>query len=165
MVSYFSDKFLGYNYSPGEADKAPGVVVSLTRNHRMSNNSQKSTEKMARRQTIGKWGEDVAAQFLQDKGYEILQRNVRSAYGELDIVARYGATIVFVEVKTRTSTSFGLPEIAVGNRKIQHLLNSAQAFMQLYPGPEQAWRVDVIAIQGHPGGPDPHIEVFENAVS
>jgi putative endonuclease len=120
---------------------------------------------MARRQTIGKWGEDVAAQFLLDKGYEILARNVRSVYGELDIIARCGGTVVFVEVKTRTSSSFGLPEIAVGARKIQHLLNSAQAFMQLYPGPEQAWRVDVIAVEGHPGGPAPHIEVFENAVS
>jgi putative endonuclease len=120
---------------------------------------------MARQQTIGKWGEGIAAQFLQEKGYEILQRNVRSSYGELDIVARCGGTIVFVEVKTRTSSSFGLPEISVSPRKIRHLIESAQAFMQLYPGPEEAWRVDVIAIEGRPGGPDPHIEVFENAVS
>ncbi len=120
---------------------------------------------MARRQTIGRWGEDVAARFLQAKGYEILQRNVRTAYGELDIIARRGGAIIFVEVKTRTSSSFGLPEISVGARKIQHLLNSAQAFMQVYSGPEQAWRVDVVAIEGHPGGPDPRIEVFENAVS
>jgi putative endonuclease len=120
---------------------------------------------MAQQQTIGKWGEGVAEQFLQQKGYEILQRNVRSSYGELDIVARCGAMIVFVEVKTRTSTSFGLPEISVSPRKIRHLIESAQAFMQLYPGPEEAWRVDVIAIEGRPGGPDPHIEVFENVVS
>ena len=120
---------------------------------------------MARRQAIGRWGESVAAQFLQGKGYEILARNLRSVYGELDIIARCGTTIVFIEVKTRTSSSFGLPEISVGPRKIRHLLDSAQAFMQLYPGPEQEWRVDVIAVEGHPGGPDPHIEVFENAVS
>jgi putative endonuclease len=121
--------------------------------------------KMARRQTIGRWGEEVAAQFLQQKGYEILQHNVRTPYGELDLIARCGATIVFVEVKTRTSSSFGLPEISVGQRKIRHLLDAAQAFMQLYSGPEEEWRVDVIAIEGYPGGPDPHFEVFENAVS
>jgi putative endonuclease len=120
---------------------------------------------MARRQTIGRWGESVAAQFLQARGYEILQRNLRTAYGELDIIARCAGTIVFVEVKTRTSSSFGLPEISVGTRKIQHLLDSANAFMQAYTGPEVEWRVDVIAVEGHPGGPDPHIEVFENAVS
>ena len=120
---------------------------------------------MARQQVIGRWGEEIAAQFLQQKGYEILQRNVRTPYGELDIVARCGATIVFVEVKTRTSSSFGLPEISVGPRKIRHLLDSAQSFMQLYAGTEQTWRVDVIAIEGWPGGPAPHIEVFENAVS
>ena len=120
---------------------------------------------MARRQTIGRWGEEVAAQFLQEKGYEILQRNVYTPYGELDIVARCGATIVFVEVKTRTSSSFGLPEISVSQRKIRHLLDSAQAFMQVYTGPEEKWRIDVIAIEGRPGGLDPHIEVFENAVS
>jgi len=68
-------------------------------------------------------------------------------------------------VKTRTSSSFGLPEISVSQRKIRHLLDSAEAFMQGYPGPEVAWRVDVIAIEGHPGGSTPHIEVFENAVS
>jgi putative endonuclease len=107
----------------------------------------------------------VAAQYLQENGYEILQRNVRTPYGELDLIARCGVTIVFVEVKTRTSSSFGLPEISVGQRKIRHLLDAAQAFMQLYPGPEEEWRVDVIAIEGRPGGPNPHIEVFENAVS
>ncbi len=120
---------------------------------------------MARRQTIGRWGEDVAAQFLQEKGFEILRRNVRTSYGEIDLIARCGATIVFVEVKTRTSSSFGLPEISVGERKIRHMLEAAQAFMQLYTGPEEEWRVDVIAIEGYPGGPVPHIEVFENAVS
>ena len=120
---------------------------------------------MARQQTIGRWGEGIAALFLQEKGYEILQRNVRTPYGELDIIARCGATIVFIEVKTRTSSSFGLPEISVGQRKIQHLLDAAHAFMQLYPGPEEEWRVDVIAIEGRPGGPEPYIEVFENAVS
>lgn len=107
----------------------------------------------------------MAAQFLQEKGYEILQRNARTVHGELDIIARCAGTIVFVEVKTRTSSSFGLPEISVGKRKIQHLLNSVQAFMQVYAGSEQVWRIDVIAVEGHPGGPDPHIEVFENAVS
>jgi putative endonuclease len=120
---------------------------------------------MARRQTIGRWGEEVAAQFLQEKGYEILQRNVYTPYGELDIVARCGEIIVFVEVKTRTSSSFGLPEISVGPRKVRHLLDSALAFMQQYMGCEDAWRVDVIAIEGRPGGPISHIEVFENAVS
>jgi putative endonuclease len=128
-------------------------------------NSIKSMVEMARSQTIGRWGEDVAARFLQAKGYEILQRNVRTAYGELDIIARWGGTIVFVEVKTRTSSSFGLPEISVGTRKIRHLLDSAQAFMQVYTGLEEEWRVDVIAIQGHPGDNNPQIEVFENAIS
>ncbi len=119
----------------------------------------------ARRQAIGKWGEELAAQFLRDKGYEIVQHNVRTPYGELDLIARRGMMIVFVEVKTRTSGSFGLPEISVGQRKIRHLLDAAEAFMQAYTGPEDEWRVDVISIEGSPGCPDPRIEVFENAVS
>ena len=120
---------------------------------------------MARRQSIGRWGEGVAAKYLQENGCEILQRNVRTPYGELDLIARCAETIVFIEVKTRTSSSFGLPEISMSKRKIQHLVDSAQAFMQFYPGPEEEWRVDVIAMEGRPGLPNPHIEVFENAVS
>ena len=118
------------------------------------------------RQRIGGWGERVAAGFLERQGYRILARNVRTPHGEIDLVAQpAGGGLVFVEVKTRTNTSFGLPEEAVDARKLEHLFRAAEAY--LLDRPELAaldWRIDVIAIQGKPGEKveNVHIEHFEN---
>ncbi len=117
-----------------------------------------------RQQQVGKWGEQVAVDFLEKKGWEILARNVNTPHGELDIVARDQAAVVFVEVKARTSRAFGLPEEAVTPQKIQHLLNAAQFFLQENPIYDGDWRVDVIAIQGQLNCPNPQIVWFENAV-
>ena len=98
----------------------------------------------------------------------ILARNARTAYGEIDLIARQagvsGAVTVFVEVKTRRSTAFGLPEEAVTPNKQAHLLAAAQAFLQAHPELEGDWRVDVIAVQKGAGGQEPAITHFENAV-
>ena len=120
---------------------------------------------MTRKQDVGRWGERLAEQVLRERGYEIIARNERTPYGELDLVARYREVIVFVEVKTRTSSSFGLPEEAITARKRQHLVESAEHFLQQRPELEGDWRVDVIAIQGKPGQVDAQIEWFENAIS
>lgn len=119
-----------------------------------------------RRQRIGKWGESVAAYYLESCGYQVIARNVRTAYGEVDLVARQQTgEMVFVEVKTRTNERFGYPEEAVDERKLAHMVSSAQAYMLERPvEAEQGWRIDVISIRGRPGGKfeDVHIEHFEN---
>ena len=66
---------------------------------------------------VGSKGEDLAAEFLKDKGYRIIGRNYKTPIGELDIIAKDGETLVFVEVKTRSSNAFGYPFEAVGSRK------------------------------------------------
>ena len=65
------------------------------------------------RQALGKWGEATAADFLEKQGYSIVERNCRTPYGEIDLVAYDGAVFVFVEVKTRATDAFGFPEEAV----------------------------------------------------
>lgn len=117
-----------------------------------------------RKAIVGRWGEQVAERFLQTHGYNILARNARTPYGELDLVAQSGEEIVFVEVKTRTSMAFGLPEEAVTPQKRAHILDAAQYFLQMNFERECDWRVDVIAIQGSPGEANPQIEWFENAI-
>lgn len=118
-------------------------------------------------QNLGRWGESLAAETLCGKGYTILARNARTAYGELDLVARQetprGAVTVFVEVKTRRSTAFGLPEAAITPKKQAHLLAAAQAYLQTNPELDGDWRIDVIAIRRIP---DHEVEIvhFENAV-
>jgi putative endonuclease len=113
---------------------------------------------------LARWGEKEAADYLSDNGYTIVQRNARTPYGEIDLVARCGETVVFVEVKTRSSTNYGLPEESITSSKREHMLSSAQAFMQANPDLGAHWRIDVIAIRRHP---DRHRELvhFENAVS
>lgn len=119
----------------------------------------------AKRQSVGRWGENLAQAFLQQRGYSILERNARTPYGELDLVARRGDMLVFVEVKTRLSRAYGVPETAVTLTKQTHLLQAAQAYLQLHPELELDWRIDVIAVQGNQEGGAPEIVWFENAVS
>lgn len=115
------------------------------------------------RQALGGWGEELAAAYLQERGYTILERNVRTRYGELDLVARQAEVVVFVEVKTRISLEYGMPEESITAKKRKHLLTAARAYLQVHPHLYGDWRVDVIAIYRSPSGP-PQIEHFENAV-
>lgn len=105
---------------------------------------------MARHQTLGKKGEDGAAAYLQQKGFEILHRNWRHSYYEIDIIALKNDVLHFVEVKLRTSKNFGLPEEAVDKRKFKKLLNAADEFLYLH----QQYRhvqYDIVAITSYPG--------------
>lgn len=119
------------------------------------------------KQRIGRWGETVATYFLEQRGYRVLARNVRTGRGEIDLVARQqqDGVLVFVEVKTRTNNHFGLPEEAVDTRKLEHVFRAAEAYLQERPELDgQEWRIDVIAIQGKPGEKveNVNIEHFEN---
>ena len=117
---------------------------------------------MKHNQRIGKWGEDTAAEYLTQHGYEIIARNIRTPYGEIDIVARQGDIIIFVEVKTRTSNKMGLPEESITPRKREHMLAAADHYSA--ENEIDHWQIDVIAIEGKPAGPKPMITYFENAI-
>lgn len=95
----------------------------------------------------GKIGEEYAALFLRKSGYKILGRNFRSRFGEIDIVAVEGDTLVFVEVKTRWSQKFGLPEEAVTPGKLRHLEKTAHYFKLLNPKTPNLMRFDVVATE------------------
>lgn len=112
-------------------------------------------------QRIGKWGEDAAAAYLLTHSLEVVARNVRTPHGEIDIIARQGTLWIFVEVKARTSASLGPPEIAVGRRKGEHMIASAEYHAQ--QNSIDHWRIDVIAVERIEGRP--RITHFENALS
>ncbi len=113
---------------------------------------------------LGIWGENLAAKYLADHGYTILDRNARTPYGEIDLVAREKDVTVFVEVKTRSSNSFGYPEEAVTPAKQAHFLAAVQAYIQAHPELDGDWRLDVIAVRRYPTGRSPGIRHFENAI-
>ena len=117
---------------------------------------------MKHNQTVGNWGEETAAAYLRQRGYEILLRNARTPYGEIDIIARQGITTIFVEVKTLTASKNFFPEQNVTARKRDHMLACAQHYCA-----ENAidhWQIDVIAVEGK-RGLEPKITHFENAIS
>ncbi len=119
----------------------------------------------ASRQNLGKWGETQAADYLARQGFTLVERNVRTPYGEIDLVVEKDSLVVFVEVKTRRGRTFGYPEESVNLRKQIHLKNSAAYYIQSHPDRQCAWRIDVISIQA-PGGALPaQITHFQNAVS
>lgn len=110
---------------------------------------------------IGAWGEDIAADWLAEHGCEIIARNIRSPYGEIDIVARQGDVTIFVEVKTLTSSANFFPETNITPRKQQHMLNSAQHYAAEHE--IDHWQIDAIAVEGKPGT-EPIITHFENVI-
>jgi putative endonuclease len=116
------------------------------------------------KQTFGSWGERTAAKFLEKLGYVILEHNVRTEYGEIDLIARQEATIVFVEVKTRSSTEFGYPEESITPTKQQHMQDAAQDYLQTHSEWEGEWRMDVVSIRRLKNQP-PEITHIENALS
>lgn len=80
----------------------------------------------------GRKGEDIAVEYLKQNGYNILKRNYRAAGGEIDIVAKKGTHLAFVEVKSRRNSAFGLPSDAVDFHKKRKIIQCARAFIMLY---------------------------------
>jgi len=98
------------------------------------------------RKKLGSRGEDIAARFLRKQGYRIIERNYRSRLGEIDIVAEEDEVIVFVEVKTRRSADFGLPEEALSYDKRQRLSRLALNYIVHRKMQEASCRFDVVSI-------------------
>src|SRR3990167_10749073 len=92
-------------------------------------------------------GEDLATKFLKDKGYKIIDKNFRKGYGEIDIIAIQGRTLVFIEVKTRTSNRFGTPFEQITSFKIRALERTALFYKKLHPNLPDAMCIDAIGIE------------------
>jgi putative endonuclease len=110
---------------------------------------------------IGDWGEGVAADWLAGRGFQIVARNVRTSYGEIDIVAQQGDMTIFVEVKTLTSSREFFPEKNITRAKQQHMLDAAQSYAAEHE--IDHFQIDAIAVEGRPGE-KPLITHFENVV-
>ena len=115
------------------------------------------------RRELGQWGEQVAADRLQNKGLRILEQNWRCRRGEIDLVALDGEEIVFVEVKTRKGKGMGSPEEGLTPKKAKKLLELAQEYLaeqDLDPD----WRIDLVALELDNRGKLVRFDHVENAV-
>ena len=108
------------------------------------------------RLSLGERGEMVAAAYLVEKGYRVLGKKLRAPFGELDLVARHKDTLVFIEVKTRSSGQSGLPEEAVDLSKQKQIIRLAEWYCQRENIRNMKIRLDVLAID-YDGQAEPKI--------
>lgn len=116
---------------------------------------------MFNKYTLGKSGEAEAVSFLKGSGYRILAKNYRSKLGEVDIVAKDKETVCFIEVKTRYSDKFGLPQEAISDYKQRQIAKTALIFLKERKLFEKSARFDVVSILYSRG--TPKIDLIKNA--
>ena len=114
------------------------------------------------RAQLGRRGEQLAAIFLKKQRHRVVARNYTCSVGEIDLITLDGDTVVFVEVKTRTSRELAAPQDAVNRRKQRKIIRVAQFFIQQTGSQERACRFDIIAVTINDDG-QPEIEHFANA--
>ncbi len=98
------------------------------------------------RKKLGEYGEHLAAEYLQNNGYTIVETNWRCPHGEIDIIARDHQSIIFVEVKTRRASSTEAAFANITQHKKQRLIKLAYTYLASHQHEQAAWRIDVIAI-------------------
>jgi putative endonuclease len=101
---------------------------------------------LPRAQRVGRSGEAAAVSCLEEAGYRILERNYRSPFGEVDVVAEEGSVLVFVEVKCRSSLTYGLPRDAVTAAKRRKLARTASHYLMDRVALDRAFRADVVEV-------------------
>ncbi|OGC56335.1 YraN family protein [candidate division WWE3 bacterium RIFCSPLOWO2_12_FULL_36_10] len=112
------------------------------------------------KKATGRKGEDIAATFLIDKGYDVLYRNWTCRWGELDLITKFKDVLVFVEVKFRSSLDFGYPYEAVNYKKKTILARSIKRFLTISNLWDYNWRLDLISI--YVSGGNTNIKHFES---
>ena len=113
------------------------------------------------RHAVGKAGEEAAVQYLCQQGYQILERNYRCRFGEIDLIARDGRTLAFIEVKTRRSQKFGPAAAAVTLEKQRHLVKASQVYLIQQRKAYEFCRFDVVTIELE--AQKPRIELIKDA--
>lgn len=112
---------------------------------------------------LGAFGEDLACNYLESKGYRILERNFNCKVGELDIIAMEGDNLVFIEVKSRTSTGYGNPSEAVSYTKQKRIVKAALFFMTKHKLFDYMSRFDVIEVMTDGTKENSSINLIKNA--
>ena len=117
-----------------------------------------------KRRDVGILGEKLARDFLKKRGYRILETNYRCPEGEIDIVAKHKDSLVFIEVRTKTSQEFGSPEESITPVKKERMRATAAHYQQSHDNLPPSWRIDVVAVELDQKGKPLRMELIENAV-
>ncbi len=114
------------------------------------------------KQSLGQKGEQIAIDYLRKHSYQIIAKNFRTNFGEIDIIALERGVLVFVEVKCRTTTAFGLPFEAVNGAKLRQIAKAAEIYQFQNNNLPPRTRIDVISILLSPGGEELSVEVLKD---
>lgn len=117
---------------------------------------------MTPKQRLGNFGEELARRYLKKHGYKVLEQHYGTRFGEIDLIAHDKKGLVFIEVKTRTSRNFGLPEEAITQGKQERILLAAQSYLLEKSFSEQNCRIDSIAVEINQAKRRAKIRHFQN---
>ena len=111
----------------------------------------------------GRVGEEIAKKYLEKKGYKIIEQNYKTKYAEIDLVAKKGNEMVFIEVRTKKGEDFGTPEETIDKRKLRKLWGNARAYMawKKWQGP---YRVDAVCVVLRYNNTVERINHYENII-
>jgi len=112
--------------------------------------------------SFGDYGEELAVDFLRKRGYEIVARNQRSRWGEIDVIGREGEDLVFVEVKTRKAGVSVTPEQAMTRGKLHRVEQLAMAYLDEHELHATPWRVEVVSIETAADGAPLRVELHQD---
>ena len=112
----------------------------------------------------GMRGEGIAIEFLRQKGYKILETNFRTPFGEIDVIAKLKNFTVFVEVKSRLSSSLGPPYLAITKIKERHIIKNALYYLKRRGLVYSNWRIDIVSVKFNYNYEVENMEIIENAV-
>ena len=116
------------------------------------------------RKMTGAAGERIASAYLKKLGYRILESNFRTPFGEIDIIAKHKGVMVFVEVKSRTTSSFGPPYLSVTKSKERHIVKNALFYLKRRRIINAYWRIDIVSVKLNYDRKLESIELIESAV-
>lgn len=160
----------------GYKDEAESIYKALLRLHSdMTDTDRRAAAALARagvrfdheqgvqtgthNRRLGQWGEEVAAQYLREKGYSVLANDWRSQHRDIDLVCADGGTIVFVEVKTRSNGSdLSSPEDAIDAEKMRNLRAAFYHYLHQHRWIDHPFRFDIVTVIGHLGDKEPAIK-------
>lgn len=145
-------------------DKSPVMLEALKTSFsfiQKRKNTNVCSDGLSENIVMGRWGEDIAAAYLQEKGFVILERDWHSGHRDIDIIAQKGEWIVFVEVKTRKNRDFGEPEEAVNYEKLRNLRYAINHYIK-YRRIDNPCRLDVITVVGSVNTESPEINHIED---
>jgi len=112
------------------------------------------------RREFGTSVEKAVAEYLENKGFRILEHQYKSPFGEIDLVCQDGDEVVFVEVKARQTPTFGYPEESVTRQKLRHITKCGQSYIRSR-SPNTEWRIDVVAVEFLPKVRITHLKAID----